>query len=472
MAAVYAGTHRNGHSVAIKILHERLLHDCDAHRRFRREAQLTNAVNHPSVVPVIDDDITDDGCLFLVMPLLEGETLRVRWERHHRKLEVGEVIAIASELLDVLAAAHLAKIIHRDIKPENVFVMHDDSIRVLDFGVAHLAEEAQYVSRTCSGRAVGTPAFMAPEQALGRLRAVDARTDLWAVGATMFSLLTGRFVHEAETAGEIVVYAATRPPPRLGTVAPDLPAELCAVVDRALAFEREARWPDASAMNGALREAFRMAFGRSLPPVPRVAIPRRELVDIHELSTYHHDAHHAGRVAEPCTNHEGAGETVAAADTEHTITTAASPTRPEAPYGRSRLRKAALTAGAWAMLGGTTIGVAALLPSFQSAPLTPSPDQGTAQAPVLAAPTVASTMTEVAVSGSAPPQASDAPATAALSAIAPSMRPMRRGDPGKPFVNGSADRERRRAAQEHTSSAASPPPSARVPGTVLETVPF
>src|ERR1700689_598095 len=95
MAAVYAGVHRNGHAVAIKILHEQLATDPEIERLFRREAQLANKIDHPGVVPVIDDDVTEDGCVFLVMPLLEGETLRARATRLGRKLPVEEVVVLA-----------------------------------------------------------------------------------------------------------------------------------------------------------------------------------------------------------------------------------------------------------------------------------------------------------------------------------------------------------------------------------------
>ncbi len=111
--------------------------------------------------------------------------------------------------------------------------------------------------RPRSGRALGTPAFMAPEQALGRVKTVDGRTDLWALGATMFSLLSGHFVHEGESGTETAVMAATRPAPRLEAVAPEVPLGLRGVVDKALAFEKGKRWSDAAEMRRALEEAAR-----------------------------------------------------------------------------------------------------------------------------------------------------------------------------------------------------------------------
>src|SRR5207249_3628419 len=99
MAAVYAGAHRNGHAVAIKVLHGRLAHDAEIERLFRHEAHLANRIDHPGVVPVIDDDLTDDGCAFLVMPMLKGETLRARAARHPRGLPIAEVIVVTGALL-------------------------------------------------------------------------------------------------------------------------------------------------------------------------------------------------------------------------------------------------------------------------------------------------------------------------------------------------------------------------------------
>ncbi len=272
MAAVYSGVHRNGHAVAVKILHDRLASDPQIERLFRREAQLANLIGHPGVVPVVDDDITEDGCVFLVMPLLRGETVRARAERSEgRRLPLAEVVVIAQAVLAALAAAHEKKIVHRDIKPENIFLTTSGEVKVLDFGIGRFFETNDAATATRSGRALGTPAFMAPEQALGRLRSVDGRTDLWALGATMFSLLSGRYVHEGESGTETAVMAATRAPSTLAEVAPAVPAELAAVVDRALAFEKEERWETAAEMARRLQEATRAIFGEAIADLSSVA---------------------------------------------------------------------------------------------------------------------------------------------------------------------------------------------------------
>jgi serine/threonine protein kinase len=248
MGAVYAGVHRSGHAVAIKVLHEQFAGDARTEGRFRREAVASNTIDHSAVVPVIDDDVSEDGCCFLVMPLLRGETLGARALRRDGRLPLEEVVIVAHALLGALACAHERKIVHRDIKPENVFITVQGEVRVLDFGIARFFERADAGTATQTGHAVGTPAFMAPEQARGRAREVDGRTDLWAVGATLFTLLTGEFVHKADTGSELLILAATQEARRLQDVAPALPTAISAVVDRALAFRREDRWDGARAM--------------------------------------------------------------------------------------------------------------------------------------------------------------------------------------------------------------------------------
>jgi serine/threonine-protein kinase len=256
MAAVYAATHlRNANRVAVKVLHRELSVDRDLRARFLREGYAANTVDHPGTVRIADDEVAEDGAVFLVMELLDGETLDARWERCGRRLRVGEVVTLTIELLDILAAAHAKGIVHRDIKPENLFLTRDGRLKILDFGVARL-REASSPSKTKSGAVFGTPAFMPPEQALGRVREVDALSDLWAVGATAFSLLTGRFVHEGETGEEMIVRAATTPvPPLASFFMLTIPDPIARVIDRALAFDRGDRWPSALAMKDALVHA-------------------------------------------------------------------------------------------------------------------------------------------------------------------------------------------------------------------------
>jgi serine/threonine-protein kinase len=264
MAAVFAATHtRNKNRVAVKVLHRELALDAGLRERFLREGYAANSVEHPGTVRILDDDIAEDGAVFLVMELLEGETLDARWERKGRRLDAAHVAHLLHQLLDVLALAHAKGIVHRDIKPENLFLTREGTLKVLDFGVARLLERA--VSVTRSGGVIGTPAFMAPEQVLGKTKEVDAQSDLWSVGATAFTLLSGHYVHEAETAEEMMVFTASRPARPIGSVLPGVPPALAQVVDRALAFSRLDRWPNARTMQAAVARAHRDAFGAPVP---------------------------------------------------------------------------------------------------------------------------------------------------------------------------------------------------------------
>src|SRR5262249_15598855 len=149
-------------------------------------------------------------------------------------------------LLEILAAAHDRGILHRDIKPSNVYWTDTGTIKLLDFGCARVWENPELT--TASGAVIGTPAFMAPELASGDVGGVDARADLWAVGATLYQLLTGRTVHPARSLNEALVMAATRKAEPVTSAAPGIEPDLAAVVDRALCFAPSDRWPNARAM--------------------------------------------------------------------------------------------------------------------------------------------------------------------------------------------------------------------------------
>ena len=222
---------------------------------------------------VLDDDTVAEGAVFLVMELLDGETLASQLERR-RRLFATEVLRIADALLDVLGAAHAESVVHRDVKPENIFICNDGTIKLLDFGFARVVDAAQTAaSVTGTHTTMGTPAFMPPEQAAGRWGEVDARSDLWALGATMFTALSGVFVHDGKTVADLLVAAATKPARSLRAAAPHLPQSVIAVVERALAFEKAMRWPDAATMQRAVREAGGTAQGGSAELTDPGALP-------------------------------------------------------------------------------------------------------------------------------------------------------------------------------------------------------
>ncbi|WP_437522085.1 serine/threonine-protein kinase [Sorangium sp. So ce726] len=278
MAAVYAATHRKGQRVAIKLLHPERARDRGDRARFLREKAIAQTVDHPGVAAVIADDVTEDGSPFLVMELLEGESLLQRWKAQRGPLPPAEVLSVSEQILEVLAAAHARGVVHRDLKPDNIFLTRERGVKILDFGIARLRVPSGQTSLV-GLRAMGTPAYMPPEQARARWDLVDARTDLWALGATMFSLLADRYVQEAPTVNELFFLRMTCPIPSLARIAPSMVPAVVRVVDRALEFAQVDRWPDARSMLAAVREAHTaLALALAPPRSTLVPPPRSTLV--------------------------------------------------------------------------------------------------------------------------------------------------------------------------------------------------
>jgi serine/threonine-protein kinase len=285
MAAVYEGRHRNGARAAIKVLHPSLSRHAEVRERFLREGYAANKVEHPGAVKVLDDDVIgsgpDAGTAYIVMELLEGESLQDRLERGPPLTE-SEFLAIAAEVLEVLDAAHTRGVVHRDLKPENLFLVSSRDlvapsarprVKVLDFGLARLLDGQTITSH---GLALGTPSFMSPEQAAGRIDEIDGRTDLFALGATGFRVRTGRRVQEGAGPVELVTKMANFAAPRIRALSPEVSEPFARVVDRALEFKREDRYPDAASMRDDVRRAIteldgeaRTIFALEAPsPVP------------------------------------------------------------------------------------------------------------------------------------------------------------------------------------------------------------
>jgi serine/threonine protein kinase/tetratricopeptide (TPR) repeat protein len=196
MGVVYRAVDTNlGRAVALKLLLPAYNVDKSARARFLREGRSAAALDHPNLCAVYEVGISDDGWMFLAMPLYEGETLRNRLDREGR-LPVAAILAIGRQIAVGLQAAHAAGIVHRDLKPGNVMLLPDDNIRILDFGLAKARDQ----SVTDSGAILGTTSYMAPEQIRGD--AVDVRADLWALGVVFYQMLTGRkpFAGEKEVA--------------------------------------------------------------------------------------------------------------------------------------------------------------------------------------------------------------------------------------------------------------------------------
>lgn len=267
MATVYAADNRSGQIAAVKLLHPEMAKRKEIRERFLLEASVMARIEHPGIV-LIQDHGQCGELTYLAMELLVGETIADRVRRMVR-LESNEVLVILDQVLDVLAVAHSMGVVHRDLKPENLFLTQSGQVKVLDFGLARLLDSTPQSFRTRTGAALGTLPYMAPEQALGRREEIDARTDLFAVGATAFRLLVGRRIHEAPSEAELLMRMASTPAPALLDAAPDLSSDLGAVVDRALAFAKISRYPDASTMQ---RDVRALLSGQP----PRFALSRRE----------------------------------------------------------------------------------------------------------------------------------------------------------------------------------------------------
>lgn len=239
--------------------------------RAEREATLAASLDHPAVARTLEHGSCGPDAVFLAMELLTGSTLAQRL--NGGPLAVADALAVARRALDALEHAHERGLIHRDVKPANLFLVDDDpaQVKVLDFGLARALDGSRV---TTPGRVLGTPAYMSPEQVRGD-RSLDARADLWAVGAVLFEALSGHTPFGLASPLATLFQVAFSAPRRLDELAPQLPAALVAVVDRALSRDPEARFHDARAMRDALAAIGAVgarSAPRALTPHPEVRL--------------------------------------------------------------------------------------------------------------------------------------------------------------------------------------------------------
>src|SRR5262245_230734 len=254
MGVVYeAEDSRLGRRVAVKFLPQELCCDPQALERFHREARAASALNHPNICTVFAIE-QHEGDHFIVMELLEGETLSARLAR--QRCEPAELVDIAVQIADALESAHAKGIAHRDVKPANIFVNARGQVKILEFGLAKIErprnsgdEGSQAETRvsqdlTSAGTAMGTMSYMSPEQARGQL--TDARTDLFSLGTVLYQMATGTLPFSGDTSAVVFDAILNRDPAPLASLAPGHPADLGRIVEKALEKDRNLRYQTAT----------------------------------------------------------------------------------------------------------------------------------------------------------------------------------------------------------------------------------
>ena len=262
MGEVYLATDVTaGRKAALKLLPMRFTGDAERLKRFQQEAHAVVALNHPNILTVYEIG-EDHSTHYIASELIEGETLRQRLMRG--RMELSEAVDVAIQVASALAAAHEAGIVHRDINPENIMLRPDGYVKVLDFGIAKLAEqevpatmpkdEALLLVETNLGSILGTVRYMSPEQACGA--PVDKRTDIWSLGVVLYEMVTGHAPFTGDTPREVMSSILEKEPPPLTNYITQTPAELQQIISKTLRKDREERYPQRTrAASGAQRSS-------------------------------------------------------------------------------------------------------------------------------------------------------------------------------------------------------------------------
>jgi serine/threonine protein kinase len=282
MGAVYLAEHPGiGRRVAIKVLNVEFSQDPTLLQRFLNEARAANAIRHPNIIEILDSGTAAGGLPYLVMELLEGETLKARIQRLGQ-VPLGVALEFTYQTASAVGAAHRKAIIHRDLKPDNLFIITEptdptrERIKVLDFGIAKLQSTTKDDSvRTRTGTMMGTPVYMSPEQCLGT-REIDSRTDVYSLGVILYEMLCGKPPFYSEGFGALVNMHLNKPPPPPRSLGVDLPESVEALVLRMLAKDlalRHGSMYEVQAALKALGDGTFVVRGASKPEFPGGTLP-------------------------------------------------------------------------------------------------------------------------------------------------------------------------------------------------------
>ncbi|MFH1437693.1 MAG: serine/threonine-protein kinase [Pseudomonadota bacterium] len=257
MGAVYEGEQiRLGRKIAIKVLMPKARVSESIIKRFDREARFIAKLKHPNIVEIIDFDETKEGIPFMVMEYLEGRSLRKVIKEIPAGLDIPRFLLWMDEICIGLDAAHEAGVLHRDLKPENIHLVKSadgtEHARILDFGLAKMAEAPARTTLTQEGMLIGTPYYISPEQI--RQEKIDVRADVYSLGVIAYEMVSGFVPFFDENAMAIIRKHLVEPPPDLRKKCPSAPEHIAVAINRALVKEREQRWPSVMAFRDALHD--------------------------------------------------------------------------------------------------------------------------------------------------------------------------------------------------------------------------
>jgi serine/threonine protein kinase len=258
MGSIFEAEHvRMGRLFAVKLLDASLSENEEVFQRFKREAEIAGQLGHPNIVEVTDFNKTEDGVPFMVMEKLDGEDLADRIQKKG-PFTFQAAFPILQEVIDALEAAHAAGIVHRDMKPQNIFLCkrgrRDDYVKLLDFGISKIKQSGGIQTHT--NAVMGTPYYMSPEQAEGRNKDIDSRTDIFAMGAIIYEMLTAKLAFYAPSVPTAMFKVCYEEPPPIIEMVPNLPTGLAEVLAKALKKDKEERYASARALGDDLERVY------------------------------------------------------------------------------------------------------------------------------------------------------------------------------------------------------------------------